>query len=99
MERINIVWVGVEDSVLVSLMKTVNKELAFVRENDHEEEVAHLTIARVKTGKDKKGLQEFVKKFEKKEFGKMMVDKMILFESELTREGAVYKVVKEFELK
>ena len=98
LERINVVWMGVENSTLVSLMKTVGKELDFIRKNDHEEEVAHLTIARVKTERNKKELQEFVKKFEKKAFGTMKVDKLILFESELTREGAVYKVVKKFEL-
>lgn len=96
MERISVLWIGVEDSELVSLMKAVNKELDFVRKNDHEEEVVHLTIARVKSSRGKKELQEFVKKFEKKEFGTMKVDKMILFESELKKEGPEYKVVKEF---
>ena len=98
LERINVIWVGTEGTGLVSLMKSVSKELNFIRKNDQEEEVAHLTIARVKSGRGKKELQEFVKKFEKAEFGTMKVDKMILFESELKREGAVHKVVKEFEL-
>ncbi|MDP3698875.1 MAG: RNA 2',3'-cyclic phosphodiesterase [Nanoarchaeota archaeon] len=98
MERISVVWIGIEDSELVSLMKKVSKELAFVRKNDHEEEIAHLTIARVKSTRNKKELQEFVKRFEKKEFGRMIVDKLILFESELRKEGAVHKVVREFRL-
>ena len=98
LERINVVWIGVEGSLLVSLMKAVNHELNYIKKNGHEEEVAHLTIARVKTGRNKKELQEFVKKNEKKEFGKMTVDKLILYESELTKEGPVYKVVGEFGL-
>ena len=99
MERISVLWIGTEGSELVSLMKAVGKELDFVRKNEYEEEVAHLTIARVKSGRNKRELQEFVKKFENKEFGRMKVDKLILFESELTKEGAEYKVVKEFGLK
>ena len=98
LERIDVVWVGAEGSELVSLMKAVGKELDSVRKNDHEEEVAHLTIARVKTGRNKKELQEFLKKFENKEFGKMTVDRLVLFESELRREGAVHKVVREWKL-
>ena len=99
LERINVVWIGVEDSLLASLMKAVNHELNYIKKNEHEEEVAHLTIARVKTGRNKKELQEFAKKNEKKDFGTMTVDKLILFESELTKEGSVYKVVGEFELR
>lgn len=119
LERINVVWAGIEDSSLVDLMKIVGKELDFaqqsnvfsgvpkfakanfkdIRENDHGKEVAHLTIARVKTGRNKEKLQEFVKKFQKKEFGSIKVDKITLYESELGREGAVHKVVREFELK
>ncbi|MDO8510972.1 MAG: RNA 2',3'-cyclic phosphodiesterase [Nanoarchaeota archaeon] len=99
LERISVIWVGTEDSELVSLMKIIGKELDPIRKNDHQEEVAHLTIARVKTSKGKEKLQQFVKRFEKKEFGKMAVDKLILYESELTGEGPVYKVVKEFKLK
>jgi len=97
LERINVLWIGVENPNLVSLMKAVGKELDFVRKDDPSEDVAHLTIARVKTGRNKKELQELVKKNEKKEFSTMKVDKIILFESELTREGPVHKVVKEFE--
>src|SRR3989338_2381064 len=99
LERINVVWMGVEGSELVSLMKKVENGLDYLKKNDNEEEVAHLTIARVKTARNKEKLQEFLKKFEKKEFGTMAVDRLVLFESELTKEGAEYKVVKEFGLK
>ncbi len=98
LERINVVWIGVEDSSLAALMKIVNKDLDYVKKNDHEEEIPHLTIARVKTGRNKEKVQELVKRFENTEFGKMLVDKLILYESELTPEGPVYKVVKEFKL-
>ena len=97
LERISVVWVGVENSSLALLMKKVGNELDYLKKNDHEEEIAHLTIARVKSARNKKELQEFVKRFEKKEFGRMRVDKLILYESELRREGAVHRVVREWE--
>ncbi len=98
LERINVVWIGVEDSSLAVLMKAVDKELNYIKKNDHQEEIPHLTIARVKTGKNKEKLQEFLRGVEKKEFGKMTVDRLILYESELTPEGPIYKVVAEFGL-
>ena len=98
LEKISVVWIGTEDPELVSLMKKVGDELNYIRKNEYDEEVAHLTIARVKTGRNKKELQQFVKHFEKKDFGKMKVDKMILFESELTKDGSMYKIVREWSL-
>ena len=99
LDRINVVWVGAESTMLASLMKTTGKELDHIKKNDHEKDVPHLTLARVKTSRNKKELQEFVKKFENAEFGTMKIDKLILFESELRREGAIHKMVREFELK
>ena len=98
LEKINVIWIGLEGSSLVPLMKAVNKELGDVKKNGLEEEIPHLTIARVKTGRGKEKLQEFVKSFEKKEFGTMMADKLILYESELTPEGHIYRKVIEFKL-
>ncbi len=99
LDRINVIWAGIEDPSLLSLMREVNKELDYLRKDEHENEMPHLTLARVKSARNKKELQEFVKKNEDKEFGTMMVDKIILSESELTREGPVYRAVGEFRLK
>ena len=98
LDEIKVVWIGTEGSSLVLLMKYVGEELGYIRKNEYEEEVAHLTIARVRTVRNKKELQEFVKGFKNKEFGAMPVEKIILFESELTRDGYVYNVVREFGL-
>ena len=98
LQRINVIWIGTDSQELVSLMKEVDEKLDYIKKNDFEQEVAHLTIARVKSGKNKLELQEFVKKFEQEEFGEMIINKMILYESELTPAGPKYKVVKEFYL-
>lgn len=96
LEKINVVWIGLEDSSLLSLTKGVNKELDYINKNEHGEEVPHLTLARVKSGKNKEKVQELVKKYKDKEFSGMVVDKLILYESELTREGPVYTKLAEF---
>jgi len=97
LEKIRVIWIDVEDSSeFVSLMKEVNIELNYIKENDHQE-VPHLTIARVKNVRDKDKLLDFLEK--RKEFGLMVVNKLVLYESELTPEGPVYTVVEEFGLK
>ncbi|MEW5896194.1 MAG: RNA 2',3'-cyclic phosphodiesterase [Nanoarchaeota archaeon] len=95
--RINVLWLGTGNSLMLPLMKRINKQLNYIRKEEHGEQ-SHLTLARVKSGKNKDKLQDFVRKFAHEEFGEMIVDKVVLCESELTKEGPVYKVVKEFGL-
>lgn len=97
-KRINVIWLGLRNGVqskeLIDFMKKINQTLAI--RNRHEEEIPHLTIARVKSGKNKEKISEIVKKFAAVSFGSFVADKIILYESELTPEGPVYKVVGEF---
>lgn len=93
-QRINVVWVGVKDSVLVDLIKKVNQALSI--ETGHEEEVPHLTIARVKSGKNKDEIQNVLQKFKDTNFGSFVAEKVVLYESELTKEGPMYTIVREF---
>jgi len=99
LEKIRVVWIGVENSDLISLMKETDKELVRIKKNDYEKEIPHLTIARVRTEKAKEKLQKFVKKNKDKEFGKIKVEKLILYETKIDLlSGLVYKVVGEFDL-
>ena len=98
-DRINVIWIGAEGKEFIPLMKKVNEQLDYIRKNDHKEEIPHLTIARVKTGRNKHLLQEWVKQNQDNEFGEMIVDKIVLYKSELRPEGPVYSVVGEFYLK
>lgn len=95
-ERINVIWIGTESKELLSLMKKVDDKLNYLRKNDFDKEVAHLTLARVKSGRNKEKLQEVLKKVENDEFGRMMADKFVLYKSELKLEGPVYRAVGEF---
>ena len=98
LDKIKVVWAGVEDGKLLELMKKVNSELNYIRKDEHEKEVAHLTVARVRSGRDIERLQKVLKEIEGMDFGTMLVDKVILYESELTSKGPVYTIVEEFTL-
>jgi 2'-5' RNA ligase len=98
-ERINSVWVAAASKEFVVLMKKVDQALDFIRQENHEEEVPHATLARVKTGKNKERLQQLLEEFKQSDFGTMTVEKVVLYESELGKEGPVYKVVEELGLR
>lgn len=95
-----VVWVGIESSPHLERLKELvddNLErLGFTRED--REFRPHVTIARLKwldgAGKD------FIRKLTKEEmlYGAFKVDKVILYESILKPEGAVYRVIEEFYL-
>jgi len=71
--------------------------LNYIRKEEREE-IPHATLARVKSERNKEKMQETVKKFSSENFGEMAVDRIILYESELTSEGAKHTVVKEIRL-
>jgi len=97
LDMIKVVWIGVRDSELTLLMKKTNQVLNYIRENEHEE-VPHLTIARVRSARNKLQLKEFLLKVKDELFGEMIVDKLVLYESVLTAEGPVYKELEVFGL-
>ncbi len=97
LERIKVVWVGIESVELIVLMKEINQTLNYIRKEEREEK-PHLTIARVKLGKNKEQLQKVVEKYKNTLFGEMVADTIVLFESELRKEGPKYSVMKEFTL-
>lgn len=96
-DRINVLWVGMNSPELIFLLKEVNQTLNYIRQEERED-VPHLTIARVKSGKNKEKLQQLVQKYKNTLFGEMMVDKIILFESELGKEGPKYESLQDFSL-
>ncbi|MBI4152876.1 RNA 2',3'-cyclic phosphodiesterase [Candidatus Woesearchaeota archaeon] len=95
-ERINVVWVGLKNGALTDLIKKINATLSI--NAGHEEETPHVTIARVKSGKNKQKIREVVEQFKQFDFGTFVADKITLYESELTSAGPVYHIVKEVEL-
>lgn len=95
LEYMRVIWVGVENGDLPALMKTLDGQLAFIRKNEHDEK-PHVTLARVKSKKNKEQLQRFIAQFQNASFGEMPVTELVLYESTLTMEGARYGVVGKF---
>lgn len=90
LERINVIWVAVKNAEkFIPLMQQVNKNLDYIRKNEYGE-VPHLTIARVKTGRNKELLQEWLREHREDNFGEMEVGKIVLYESQLTPNGPIY---------
>ena len=95
-ERINVIWVGIQGGVLIDVIKKVNSCLSV--KTEHEEEIAHMTIARVKSVKYRGRIREVVERFERVDFGSFIADRVFLYESELEPEGPIYTIVEKFEL-
>ncbi|HRS96535.1 MAG TPA: RNA 2',3'-cyclic phosphodiesterase [Smithella sp.] len=59
---------------------------------------AHLTLARIKDPRDITGMSEALKKYDAFTAGEFVADKLFLFQSNLTPQGAVYTKLAEFAL-
>lgn len=93
---VHVVWAGSESEEFVSLVKAVQDALNDVRKEDYRDVVPHLTVARVRSSKNIRKLLDVIKSFKGKSFGTLVVDRFVLYESVLTAQGPVYKVVEEF---
>ena len=91
---IRIVWLHMKDCE--NLQKQIDGALKDLFEPE-KRFMSHLTIARIKKLKDKKGFLQDLKKI-KIEKIKFMVDKFYLMKSELTAEGPRYSVLEEYNL-
>jgi len=97
-----IIWIGVDDTGAETLSKLSNevvKRLGALNIGDSKPFHPHLTIARVKSGKNRGKLQEFIKSFKNKAFGEDFIDSLKLKKSDLTRNGPVYTEVNRYSLK
>jgi 2'-5' RNA ligase len=97
---IKVMWIGIEN--IVQMGKIAHKidrqlsELDFEREK--REFSAHLTVARVKSAKNKEKLIQIIEKYKEIEFGKIKVDSIKLKQSELTPKGPIYTTLKDIKL-
>ena len=91
---IRIVWLHMKDCD--NLQKQIDNALKNLFKSERRF-MSHLTIARIKGLKDKKGFLQDLKKI-KIEKIKFKVDKFYLMKSELTTEGPRYSVLEEYNL-
>jgi 2'-5' RNA ligase len=92
---IRVVWIGAVSDNLLNLHKTVAEAL-----NGKQEKEArpHLTVARIRSPRNKETIARIIKRYEKESFGTMTVDKIKLKKSTLTPRGPIYEDVGVFEL-
>ena len=95
-DHIRIIWTGFKESrELIELHGKVEDSLTglgFGRDKDFK---AHVTLARVAQVNDKKKFSENIRSLKalKRDFS---VDRFTLYQSTLTREGPIYRPIKEF---
>ena len=96
-----VVWVGIEPYAdLASIMKILRDKLSVIGfEPDRQNLVPHLTLGRIKFLKDKKLFQQIIDQNKEISSQEITVDRIILFESILKKEGPVYLALKTFQLR
>jgi 2'-5' RNA ligase len=95
-----VVWAGVKEGKeeLVRAAKSLDERLSFIRKDEHDMS-PHLTIARVKSGRNVQNLAREVNSLRDVKIGEVRVKEICLKKSVLTPEGPVYSDVKAFPLK
>ncbi len=99
-DYIKVVWLGVDKNqdLFLNLIKKINKNLDHIKK-EKKELNTHLTIARVRSAKNKNELKAVIQDLKETEIGKMQVNTLKLISSELTPEGPEYTELAEFKLK
>ena len=92
---INAFWLGIKNpQAIIALAELIDSSLAELGfEKEKRPFTPHLTLGRVKTGKNKLELVDMIRQLEKVEIGKMQVKEVKLFESVLKLKGPVYNEI------
>ncbi len=102
LRRPRVLWTGIDDPVvsLKELAEIVDEKLSEVGFSREKRPLTpHLTLGRVKNFKSIESVVEHMRSEMDFEGGAIPVDSVCLFQSELKPTGAVYTILKEFELK
>jgi len=100
LSRINVVWAGIRkgDKELVEFTKRLEPELRAIGiPPDKKGFSPHLTVARVRTGRNKDQVAELIRELSEKDFGSMRAESIRLKKSVLTPSGPIYSTI--FEVK
>jgi 2'-5' RNA ligase len=89
---IRVVWAGVAEGrdEVIGLQQKIDRELQPLGFRSERDFVPHLTIARVKTARQKERLVAFIKEMEDTEFGTTRAQAVELKQSTLTQKGPIY---------
>lgn len=99
--RPRVLWCGVTGDVekLINLQKKLDGDFAALGFPAEDRSFkAHLTLARIKDSRDITGMSEALKKYGAFTAGEFVADKLFLFQSNLTPQGAIYTKLAELAL-
>lgn len=94
---IKVMWIGIENGENIGKIasKIDEKISALGFKKDKRRFSVHLTIARVKSAKNKEKLMQIIQKYRDVEFANIIVDSIKLKKSDLTQKGPIYTTLKE----
>ena len=98
-KQIKVIWIGLEENKdLIKLQKNLDNEFNKLGFNLERNYKSHLTIGRMKNGKNKNLIQDKIKEYEDYTIGSMTVKKIALKKSTLTPQGPIYENIEVFKL-
>jgi 2'-5' RNA ligase len=94
---IKVMWIGIKNGEQIGkIANNIDEKLSELGfEKDRRGYSAHLTIARVRSAKNKDKLMQIIEKYRDIEFANIKVNSIILKKSELTSKGPIYTNLKE----
>ena len=97
---IRVTWIGIKNwEQIGTISKIIDEQISELGfEKEKRGFSAHLTIARVKSIKNKEKLLQVIEKYKDIEFGNFNFDSIKLKKSELTPKGPIYTTLKEVKL-
>lgn len=98
-DHIKVIWVGIdEDAIIKELHDKLDNELHRLGFDKDKKFSTHLTIGRMKSGKNKSKVKTIIEESGDIEIGEMEVNKISLKKSTLTPSGPIYEDLRVFEL-
>jgi len=96
-----VIWIGMGEGAdkLREIFNHLENEFVKLKLEKENRFEPHLTLGRVKPYGLNDELREKIKKYKDCFLGKFKIEKLTLFESKLSPKGAIYKIIKEFNLK
>lgn len=97
---IKVVWIGINQGEKIGeIAHKIDESLSKLRFKKEKRGFSpHLTIARVKSAKNKDKLLQIIEKYRDVEFANISVNSIKLMKSELTPKGPIYTILKEVKI-
>ena len=96
---IRVLWINVKKGKekLIEIINNLNQQLNYIRKDEHRPN-PHLTIGRVRSGKNRERLLRILESVKDMKIGEIIVNEIKLKQSILTPKGPIYKDIKTFSL-